>query len=250
MAFQDIRKSRKWLSAEEIRIIVALLIILLALLVLNVYLARFLPGGEWLYLRWSGARTFLGQYIDASAGLKYGRIMPDGAPALLVSQINPYSAAIAKHVQQLVYGRDAFANEYRYLLDDPFYIVLLYTPLALVADFQIARAIWMLIAEVSLVFIVLVSFRLAEWEPPSWLYISLLGFGLLSFFNLNALITASPTIFLTLLYLCILLALRSFSDELAGALLLLVAYQWEVSGLFFLFILIFVIAKRRWSVFA
>jgi hypothetical protein len=76
----------------------------------------------------------------------------------------------------------------------------------------------------------------------------LILFGLFSFFSLNALVTASPTILLTLLYLGILLALRSFSDELAGALLFLVAYQWEVGGLFFLFILIFVIANRRWNV--
>jgi hypothetical protein len=50
--------------------------------------------------------------------------------------------------------------------------------------------------------------------------------------------------------LSVLLALRSFSDELAGALLLLVAYQWEVGGLFFLSILIFVMVNRRWSVLA
>ena len=45
------------------------------------------------------------------------------------------------------------------------------------------------------------------------------------------------------LYLSILLALRSHSDELAGVLLSLVAYQWEVGGLFFLFILCFCVAE-------
>lgn len=50
------------------------------------------------------------------------------------------------------------------------------------------------------------------------------------------------------LYLGALLALRSFSDELAGALLFLAAYQWEVGALFFVFILIFIISNRRWRV--
>ncbi|MDQ2691514.1 MAG: hypothetical protein M3Y68_05755, partial [Chloroflexota bacterium] len=50
------------------------------------------------------------------------------------------------------------------------------------------------------------------------------------------------------LYAWILLALRSFSDELAGGLLALTAYQWEVGGLFFLFILFFAIHNRRWGV--
>jgi len=224
MAFQDIRKSRKWLSAEEIRLLLLLLFILAALLALNLYLARLLPAGEWLFLRWSGTRAFL------------------------FEQVEPYSRVIAERVQQIVYERIALANEYRYVLSDPFYILLLYTPLALFPKFEIARGIWMLVAEAALVFIVIFSVRLSEWEPPRGLYILLIGFGLFSFFSLNALITASPSILLTFLYLGTLLALRLFSDELAGALLFLAAYQWEVGALFLLVILIFVISNRRWQV--
>ena len=226
MAFKDIRKSRKWLSAEEIRIIVALLILLSALLALNLWLARTLPAGEWLYLRWSGARAFL------------------------FDEIQPYSTQVAQGVQQIVYGRDAFATEYRYVLNDPIYILLLYTPLALFPDFTIARAVWMLTAEIALFTSVLFSYRLSEWPPPRALNIILVGFGLFNFFSLNALVTASPTILLNFLYLGILLSLRSFSDELAGGLLFLSAYQWEVSGLFFLFVILFVIGNRRWGVLA
>jgi hypothetical protein len=238
MAFQDIRKSRKRLSAEEIRIIALFLVVLAALLTLNLYLARSLPAGEWLFLRWNGARAFL------------------------VEKTEPYSTAIAERVQQIVYERRAFANEYRYVLSDPFYIILLYTPLVIIPDlvnwvlpsantgFELVRGIWMLLAEIALVLSVVFSYWLSEWEPPRGLYFLLIAYGLINFFSLNALITASPTIFLTFLYLGILLALRALSDELAGALLLLVAYQWEVSGLFFLSILIFVIANRRWNVLA
>lgn len=243
MAFRDIRKSRKWLSAEEIRVIVALLIVLAALLALNIYLARSLPGGEWLYQRWSGARAFLGIGNVASPDEMYG-------------------TALAQDVQQIVYGRNAFADEYRYVLNDPFHIVLFYVPLVVLPNivnwlfpsaevgFELVRALWMLLSEVALVFIVLFSFRLSEWEPPRWLFVVLMGLGLFSLFSLTALVTASPIIFLTLLYLSVLLALRSFSDELAGALLLLTAYQWEVGALFFLFLLIFVFANRRWGVLA
>jgi len=127
---------------------------------------------------------------------------------------------------------------------------LLYTPLALFRDFSIARGLWMLLSEVALFGSVLLALNLSEWQPPRWFTILLFGFGLLSYFSLHALISGTPAIVLTFLYLSILLALRSFSDELAGALLLLVAYQWEVGGLFFLFILVFVIANRRWNVLA
>jgi len=224
MAFQDIRKSRKWLSAEEIRLLAFVLLIVAGLLALNITLARSLPGGEWFFLRWSGARAFL------------------------VEQIGPYSTEIAQRVQELAYGRRAFSSEYAFVLNDPFYIVLLYTPLALLRDFTLARGIWMLVSEVALVGTVLLAFNLSEWQPPRWLYISLLYFGLFSYFSLNALITSTPAIILNFIYLWILLAIRSYSDELAGALLFLVAYQWEVGGLFFLFIIVFIFANRRWNV--
>lgn len=226
MAFQDIRKSRKWLSAEEIRFLVILLVIVAGLLALNIYLARVLPGGEWFYLRWSGARAFL------------------------IEGIEPYSTEIAQRVQDVAYGRRAFSSEYAYVLNDPFYLVLLYTPFAFIRDFTLARAVWMLLSEAALVGSVLLAFRLCEWQPPLWLSVFLLGFGLFGFYSLNALVTGSPALFLNLLYLWILLAIRSHSDELAGALLFLVAYQWEVGGLFFLFMMLFIFANRRWKVLA
>ncbi len=258
MAFQDIRKSLKRLRPEEVRVAALLVIILSALLALNIYVARIAPGGEWLYLRWEGIHAFLS--LDSAPGLKYARTMPDGIPALLVTRVEPYGSEVGQAVQQIVYGRNAFANEYGYILNDPFYIVLLYIPLVIIptivnwlfpsadAGFVLVRGIWMLFSEVTLVFTVLFSFRLSEWQPSRWLYFTLIVFGLFGFFSLNALITASPAIFLTFLCLCILLALRSYSDELAGGLLLLVAYQWEVSALFFLSVMIFVVVNRRWNV--
>lgn len=226
MAFQDIRKTRKRLSPEEIRLIVLILIGIVVLLAVNIFLARILPGGEWLYLRWNGARAFL------------------------FEQGEPYTTTIAERVQQLVYGRNAFSSEYGYVLNDPIYIVLLYIPLALFRDFSLARGIWMLFAEAALIGSVVFAIRLSEWEPPRWLYVSLVLFSLFSYYSLQSLVSASPVVFLTFLYLSILLALRSFNDELAGALLLLTAYQWEVGALFFLFIMVAVIANKRWKVFS
>jgi hypothetical protein len=250
MAFKDIRKSRKWLSPNEIRIIAAFLLIMTALLALNVYLARTVVGGEWLLMRSNAVRSFLGMQEDISVGLKGWRAMPDGDAILLRPKPNIYGGEIARRIQQVVYGRAAFAGEYKYILSDPFPIVLLYTPLSLLSSFPLARAAWMLVAEVALLASVLLSYRLSEWDPPLGLNIILIGFGLVSFFSLNALLTASPAILLNLLYLAAMFALRSHTDELAGALLLLAAYQWEVGGLFFLFIIIFVFAERRWGVLA
>jgi hypothetical protein len=250
MSFPDLRKSRKWLSAEEIRLLAILLLIVAGLLALNITLARILPGGEWFFLRWSGARAFLIEEVQPPSRLGSGSAPRTTPRALPIGQIQPYSTAIAQRVQELAYGRRAFSSEYAFVLNDPFHIVLLYTPLALIRDFALARGIWMLVSEAALVASVLIAFNLSEWQPPRWLYVSLLGFGLFSYFSLNALVSASPAIILTFLYLSILLTIRSYSDELAGALLFLVAYQWQVGGLFFLFMILFIFANRRWNVLA
>ncbi|MGE5464247.1 MAG: hypothetical protein ACM3PS_12875, partial [Syntrophothermus sp.] len=258
MAFKDIRKSRKWLSPQEIRIIVIILLILSALMALNVYLSRTIVGGEWLLMRWNAVRSYLGLQLDVSVGLKGWRTMPEtlasaqtpGKAILQRPEPNIYGGEIARRIQQIVYNRIAFATEYKYILSDPFPILLLYTPLAFLSDFVLARSFWMLAAEVALLVSVLFSYRLSEWEPPIALNILLIVFGLFSFFSLNALLTASPAILLNLLYLGALLALRAESDELAGALLFFAAYQWEVGGLFFLLMLIYIFGNRRWGALA
>ena len=251
MAFKDIRKSRKWLSAEEIRILALFLFVIIAIFAANIALARMLPGGEWLFMRWSGARAFLAAQAEATEkGFKGERTMPDGKAAILNEQTQPYSTQIAERTQEVAYGRPAFSSEYAYVPNDPFFILLLYTPLALLRDFTLVRALWMLFSEAALVGIVLFVFNLCEWQPPRWLYGFLLVFGLFSYFSLDALVTGTSTIILMFLYLWILVALRSHADEIAGILLSLVAYQWEVGGLFFLFVLVFVFANRRWNVLA
>ncbi|HSL43936.1 MAG TPA: hypothetical protein VK897_10935 [Anaerolineales bacterium] len=217
-----------------------MLLILVAFLAANITVSRMLPGGEWFFLRWSGARAFL------------------------VENIEPYSTELAQRTQEVAYGRRAFSSEYAYVLNDPLFIVLLYAPIVLIQnllagispslatfiDFAFLRGLWMLLSQIALVGTVLLSLSLAEWEPPRWVYAVLLVFGLFNYFSVNALISGTPAIILGFLYVSVLAALRAQSDELAGALLALVAYQWEAGGLFFLYILFMVATNRRWGVLA
>ncbi len=224
MSFRDVRKFGGRLSGAEIRLLFLAALGLALLLVSNIALARTLPGGEWLYLRWSGARAFLFEKAE------------------------PYSAVIAEKTQLVAYGRNAFSSEYGYALNDPFYIVLLYVPLALFSDFAFARGVWMLLSEAALIASVFFSIRLSEWDPPRGMLIALIVFVLFGYYSLLALISASVSIFLLFIYLSILLAIRSLNDELAGGLLLLAAYQWEAGALFFLFIVTAAVVNKRWRI--
>jgi hypothetical protein len=211
---------------------------LVGVFALNLFLARNLPGRELIFQRWLGARMYL------------------------LEKVEPYGAEVAEEVQLLVYnGRLAYSSEYPYALSDPFFIVLLYTPLALLRngvdfllpslsrffDFNFVRAFWMMLSEAALIGMVLFSVKLSEWQAPRWLFAVFFLYGLFGYFSLNALAVGTPTVILLFLYLSILLALRSGYDQLAGGLLSLVVYQWEVGGLFFLFVLILIISHRRWE---
>ncbi|MDX1378383.1 MAG: glycosyltransferase family 87 protein, partial [Anaerolineales bacterium] len=224
MTFRDIRRSRKLLSIEEVRLLLLVIVLFAGLLALNIYLARILPGGEQFFMRWSGARAFL------------------------FEQIEPYSSTIAERTQNVAYGRQALSSEYPYVLNDPFYIVMLYIPLALFSDFAIARGLWMLLSEAALIGLLIAIVRSFEWEPPRWLFLALVVYSLFGYYSLTALGAGTPAVVIILLCFFFLAALRTFSDELAGALLFLISYQWEVTALFFLFVMVFMIANKRWRI--
>jgi hypothetical protein len=160
------------------------------------FILAVLPGGEWFFQRWSGARAFLLEVMQSSGGVKGARFMPEGIPAQINNVISPYSTEIAQRTQEIVYGRRAFSSEYTYVLNDPFFTLLLYSPIALISDFTLARGIWMLVSEIALIGTVLLALNLSEWQPRPWLYVLLLGFGLFQYSSLNALVTATPAIFL------------------------------------------------------
>jgi hypothetical protein len=55
---------------------------------------------------------------------------------------------------------------------------------------------------------------------------------------------------LTFIYLAIFSLLQVGADEIAGVLLCLAAYQWEIGALFLLYLTIILLLNRRWNVFA
>ena len=202
------------------------LLFLFVLLTADISLASAFPGGEQFLLRWSGARAFLFERIE------------------------PYSTTVAQRVQQDVYGRPTRSGEYPYVLNDPFPIFLFYLPFALFPDFALVRSVWILLLQLTLVVSTLFTINLAEWQPPRFFSVLIFLFCFLNFYSVQALLAAAPAIFLVIVYAGVLLALRAEMDELAGALLALVAYQWEAGGLFFLFILFWTNSQKRWRMFA
>ncbi len=188
----------------------------------NISLARHLPGGDDFLVPWLGAHNFL------------------------TEQANPYYADAAREAQTMIYGHPAREGEYPYRLDIPFHILLFFFPFGVISDFTLARGLWMLASVMALLGVAFMSQWLAEWKPSRVVFALFLVFILLGLYSLYPLIEGSTTIFLALFFMGALLALRAGMDGLAGMLLALTTYKWEVGGLFMLFVLVWLVSHRRW----
>lgn len=230
MSFQEFQKAPNRLTSRDIGFLIAagivILLVLYGLWIANSYLANLLPdGGEFYLLRTSGH-------------------------AFLFDRIEPYSANVPERVQELVYGRPASAGETLYILDIPFHLLIFFFPLALIPDAVMARAVWMAFSEIALAGFLFLGFRSMGRKIP-WIFITLISIvGFSSFYAYRSLLEGSPVFLLALAYVGIIVSLRVGLDELAGALLALSAFQWEVGGLFLLFVVVWVYWEQRWRVFA
>ncbi len=188
----------------------------------NTLFARQNPGETEFFVPWLAARTFL----------QYGN--------------SPYDEPATQRAQIIYYGRLAKEGEDPLRLKAPFFIELFYFPFALVSDYSLARGLWMTLLEVALVLTAFLSLSLTGWKMPRILLPIYLLFALLWFHAWMPLIAGSTVIYTALFITAAILALRAEKDELAGALMILSAFQPLAGGVFTLFMLWWVVYHRRW----
>ncbi|MFN8412438.1 MAG: hypothetical protein U0Z26_08620 [Anaerolineales bacterium] len=223
MTFQPPSKSLTSRDYQFIALVVILFLVISgALIYANLKLTS--GGGEF-YVHWFGTRDFVFEKIE------------------------PYSADVPARTQQLVYGRPARIGEEPYILDTPFQILLLYFPFSLLTDPQLARAIFTWLLELALLTLAFFSLRLTEWENPRFFFLFFVLIAVFNFYTVQAILEASPVLILGLIYIGIIYAMRDGLDELAGGLIAISCYYWEVGGLLFAFILLYAYSQKRMGVF-
>ncbi len=197
------------------------MILFLAISAGLVFLNLKLKGGGDFYVHWVASRGFVFDNID------------------------PYSSQVPASVQRLVYEGAAKAGEEPYILDTPFQILLLYFPFSLLSDPQLARAFYTLILELALFGLAIQSLRLTAWEMPRIFAVLFFVFSVFNFYSYQAILEASPVLLLGFLYAEILILIRAEMDELAGALMAVSLYYWEVGAPFLLIIFLRMIYEKR-----
>jgi len=214
------------------------LIVVSILIGANIGLSRSVKGGGEFYSAWNGARMFL------------------------FSHVNPYNVEVAQRAQLLAYGHAAAAGQNPYYLTIPFFLLPIYFPFALISDIMpaafpsrfavdpsIVRGLWLILNEGALLATAILILRLIEWSPRRFFLVAFFLLSIFSFYSVSALLDGTPVIFLCLLYLAILYALGSERDELAGALLVLTFFRWEVGLLFLVLVMWRIYSEKRFRVF-
>jgi hypothetical protein len=207
-----------------------ILVIFLALLVVaglvwvNIQFSRNNPGGN----------DFLVHYV--------------GTRSLLFEGISPYSEEVAQRIQTVAYGRPAQGIEHELRVAYPLYSVFLFAPFSLIGDYQLARAIWMVVLELALVAMCFLSLELLDWKPVIWIQTLVLIFSVLWYHAARGIINGNAVILIALMITGALLCIKNDRDQLAGILLALTTIKPHLVILFIPFILIWAIYLKRWKV--
>jgi hypothetical protein len=195
-----------------------------ALLAADVRISSVAGGGGEFFSAWSGARGFLWQHTG------------------------PYDEAAAGFAQQLAYGRSAGSGENPYILATPFFLLPVYFPFALISTASTARGLWMCLSQVALIGGAFIVLSLIEWRRPRVFIVMYLLLAVFSFYSVAAMQEGTPVILLGLLYPGILWAYHKGRDELAGALLVLCFFRWEVGGPFLVLFIWRIFHEKRWNI--
>jgi len=205
-------------------IVLAAIIVFLLLTFTNLQYTKINQGGEDFYSNWKATRSFL------------------------LEGTSPYSQQTTQDIQAQIYGRNAEGRELEYKFSVPLYGIILYSPFAFISNFSVARALWMTILEIAIIFIILLSLRLTYWKTSPLVFSAFLLFGLFGFNGIIPILNGNLTILITLMVIIILLAIRDKQDEIAGLVLAFITINPTPVFLFLIFILLWAIFNRRMRV--
>jgi hypothetical protein len=130
----------------------------------------------------------------------------------------------------------------------PLYSTVVFFPFALIADMELAQALWMTFLEASLILLAYFSIRLVNWRPGLTSGILFFLFSLFWFHSFQPLLEGDSIILVALMIVGALVAIRNGTDELAGLLLGFATIQ--ITSILFplIFILLWAAGRKRWTI--
>lgn len=172
----------------------------------------------------------------------------NGCRSWVVDKISPYDPSVALNAQEKIYGRPANLEEGeeegRFLYPLP--AAIFFAPFCML-PYPFALALWMALLEVGLLTLTLIGIQLAHWKPRGSILGMILIFSVVWYHGFRAIVLSEFSVVIGLLMAGALLAVQRHKDIFAGILLALSLAKPQMSILLILFILLWAISCKRWS---
>ena len=197
------------------------MVIIAALMYANIRIAVASPGGVDFLTHWVGTRAlFQGE--------------------------SPYSDEVAMRVQEIVYGRPAQFGENQFL--DPYLIhmEIVFAPFALIPNYEVARAAWMTLLELSTAAIFILSVLIVGWKPKVVTFTVYLIYCLFGYHSIRPILNGNVTTVVTLLIVGAIWALQNRKDHIAGLLMVFALAKPNSAILPAALLILWTISSRRW----
>ncbi|MEW5869524.1 MAG: glycosyltransferase family 87 protein [Chloroflexota bacterium] len=197
-----------------------------------------LVAGAYTWATWQyftkpipGGNDFLTHYGAWEANFKFG--------------YSPYSDEAAIYTQKAIYGRMARPGEDQNRMAYPYYSILVHGPFVLLANYALARAIYMTLLQAALFAGVILMLDVLHWRPRGWLLALLLIWSLLYYPEARGVILGQFAIFGFFSLAAALYLLQRQRDALAGVILTLSTIKPTLVFMVVPFLLLWGIARRR-----
>jgi hypothetical protein len=190
----------------------------------NMNFVQRVPGGADFIVPWKAAQNFM------------------------MNGDSPYSENTSRNIQQSIYGHPSQPGQYPYRVSLPLNFLMLFFTLSWIHDLTLARSIWMIFLEVSLVALVFISFRLIRWKPHWLLLVFALFFSIFWMPFVLTLFSGNLIVLQAFLLFGALRAIEKEADELGGAMAALALVNIEATGLVFILLLVWIFSAQRWRI--
>lgn len=206
---------------KEVLFIFLIIIIIGLFFFANLEYTRSNPGGNDFLVHWVGTKTFVQE------------------------EISPYSDDVALDIQNLVYGRPARNGEHELRVAYPFYSIFLFLPFSLIEDYSLARAAWMTILELSIIFSTILTLKVINWKPRLLMTILLIVFGLFWYHALRSIINGNAVVIILFTITLVFYGIKYQLDELVGISMALMTIKPQVVLIFLIFIIFWALTNKR-----
>jgi hypothetical protein len=189
----------------------------------GLFTSRF-PGGNDFYTRWANGCS------------------------LIWTGENPYSDAVTRRTQIGMHGRPAEIGEDLAAFSYPLYALFFFWPLCFVHSYPVVQAIWMTLMLYALLAGMVLTARLAGWDPPAWLWGATLLWGVFNYPHARAVMLGQMATVVFLALSVGLVMLEQERDWLAGAFLAATTIKPQMSFLLVPWVLWWTAWRQRWQV--